>query len=105
MNTSSNSEKGFKFAIITLVFFLLFILLKVLAGRETISAETYTTYGGFVMLLVVVSSLIGFVFSMRGLKDPKSTKKIVGILVNSILMLLFVATTIANIIDFSDALS
>lgn len=104
MNTPSHSEKGFKFAIITVVFFLLFLLLKVLAAKEYVSVETYTYIGGFLMIVVAVSSIIGFIHSMRGIKERRSKKKIIGILVNSVLMLLFLATTIANIIDFSNAM-
>ncbi|WP_299335091.1 hypothetical protein [uncultured Psychroserpens sp.] len=105
MNTPSHSEKGFKYAIIAVVCFMLFLLFKVLAAREIISIDTYTYGGGFLMILVVIASLIGFFFSIRGLKDPNSMKKTIGIVVNAILIVLFVITTIVNAIDFSNSFS
>ncbi|WP_298896238.1 hypothetical protein [uncultured Psychroserpens sp.] len=102
--TSSHSKKGFQFAIITIVTFLLFLLLQLLAANEKISLDFYRYVSGFLMILVFVSSIIGFVFSMKGLKDPNSVKKIFGIIANSILFLLFVVTVIMRYIDFKSAI-
>ncbi|MCD2258950.1 hypothetical protein [Psychroserpens luteolus] len=102
--TSSHSKKGFQFAIITIVTFLLFLLLQFLAANEKISLDFYRYVSGFLMILVFVSSIIGFVFSMKGLKDPNSVKKIFGIIANSILFLLFVVTVVMRYIDFKNAL-
>ncbi|WP_298757602.1 hypothetical protein [uncultured Psychroserpens sp.] len=102
--TSLHSRKGFQFAIITIVTFLLFLLLQLLAANEKISLDFYRYVSGFLMILVFVSSIIGFVFSMKGLKDPNSIKKIFGIIANSILFLLFVVTVIMRYIDFKSAI-
>ncbi|WP_460218966.1 hypothetical protein [Psychroserpens sp. MEBiC05023] len=75
--------------------------LQVLAATERISLDFYRYTSSFVIILVFTSSIIGFVFSIKGLKDPNSFKKLFGIVVNSILFLLFIATVIANIIDFN----
>lgn len=99
MTTGFYSNKGFQFGIIAIVCFLMFLLLKGIAGAEYISIETYTYLGGFMMILTVVSSLIGFFYVVKSLKEPKSTKKIIGMIVNVILILLFLMTTIINIID------
>lgn len=103
MSTSYNSIKGFQFGIIAIVCFLIFLLLKGLAGAEYISIDTYTYVGGFAMILAVVSSLIGFFYAMKSLKEPNSTKKTIGLIVNTILILLFLVTTIVNIIDFNNS--
>ena len=103
MNAPSHSKKGFQFAIITIVTFLLFLLLQILAANEKISLDFYRYASGFLMILVFVSSIIGFVFSMRGLKEPNSLKKIFGIVANSILFVLFVVTVIMRFIDFNSS--
>lgn len=105
MNTPSHSEKGYKFGIIAIVCFLLFLLFKALVAGEIVTVDTYTYGGGFLMILVIVASLIGFFYSMKGLKDPNSLKKTIGIIVNAVLIILFVVTTIVNAIDFSNSMS
>ena len=102
MITEYNSNKGFQFGIITVVCFLIFLLLKGIAGAEYISIETYTYLGGFIMILAVVSSLIGFFYAMKSLKEPKSVKKMIGLIINIIFVLLFLVTTVINIIDFNN---
>lgn len=102
MNTAYNSKKGFQFAIITIVAFLLFLLLQILAANEFVSLDLYRYTSGFLMIVVFTSSIIGFIFSIKGRKDPNTFKKIFGLIANTILFLLFVATVIANIMDFSN---
>jgi len=104
MNKHSHSKKGFQFAIITIVSFLLFLVFQILAATERISLEFYRYASGFTIILVFTSSIIGFVFSIKGLKDPNSFKKIFGLIANSILFLLFLATIVANIMDIKNAL-
>ncbi|MDG5491973.1 hypothetical protein [Psychroserpens sp. SPM9] len=103
MNIPSNAKKGFQFAIITIVTFLLFLLVQILAANQIISINTYTFASGFIMILVFVSSIIGFIFSIKGRKEPNSFKKLFGIIANTILFFLFVATVIANIMDVFNA--
>lgn len=103
MNTSVNSQKGFQFGIIAIVCFLVFLLLKGMTGAEYISIDTYTYVGGFMMILVVVASLIGFFYAMKSLKEPNSMKKTLALIINTILLVLFVVTTIVNIIDFNNS--
>nr|WP_321235347.1 hypothetical protein [uncultured Psychroserpens sp.] len=100
MNKHSHSKKGFQFSIITIASFLLFLVFQVLAANEKVSLDFYRYTSSFLMILVFMASIIGFVFSMKGLKDPSSFKKLFGTIVNSILFFLFVATVIAKLIEF-----
>ncbi|WP_156115516.1 hypothetical protein [Psychroserpens sp. Hel_I_66] len=100
MSSNFNSKKPFQFAIISIVCLLLFILFQVLAASNKISEEIYTYVSGFSISVIFVSSIIGFIFSMKGLNEPFSVKKIIGLLVNSIFILLLIALITANTIDF-----
>jgi len=105
MDTKNNSKKGFQFAIITIATFLLFIIFQVLAANEKVSLDFYRYASGFLMILVFVSTITGFVFSIKSLKEPNSFKKIFGLIANTILFILFIATIIANIMDMKNAFS
>ncbi|MEH6535988.1 MAG: hypothetical protein V7719_06320 [Psychroserpens sp.] len=104
MNTTNNSKKGFQFAVITIVTFLLFLAFQVLAANEKISLDFYRYASGFLMILVFTSSIIGFIFSVKGRKDPSSFKKIFGLIANTVLFLLFVVTVIVRFIDFQNTI-
>ncbi|MEM5564853.1 hypothetical protein WNY78_07040 [Psychroserpens sp. AS72] len=105
MIPSKNSNKSFQFAIITIVSFLIFVLLQFLAASNNISEETYTYASSFSISVVFVAGIAGFIFSMKGWKEPISVKKIIGLLVNSILILLLVGIIVASIKDISNLLA
>jgi hypothetical protein len=56
------------------VCFLAFILFQVLAASNKISEETYTYASSFFVSLVIVATIAGFVYSMKGLEEPISVK-------------------------------
>ena len=98
--TKKDSDKAFNYALITVGLLLIFLLVKYLVGEERIAIEKYSFLSAFIMFLVVVSSMIGFYFNMKGFKkDPNSAKKIVSLILNGIFMILFVTTTVSNVID------
>lgn len=69
--------------------FLAFILFQVLTASNKISEETYTYASSFFVVLVIVATIAGFVYRMKGLKEPISVKKTIGLLVNAFLIVLF----------------
>ncbi len=100
MAKSSNSNKGFQFAIITLVSFLLFLVFQLLAANNSISVDIYSNVSSFLIILIITTSILGFTFSIKGLKDPRSFKKAFGIIINSILCVLVVATVVSKLLGF-----
>ncbi len=100
MALKKDSDKAFNFALVTVALLLLFLLIKYLVGEERIAIEKYSFLSAFIMFLVVLSSMIGFFYNMKGLKsDPNSAKKIIGLILNGIFMLLFITTTVSNVMD------
>jgi hypothetical protein len=75
---------------------LIFIVFQVLAASDKISEETYTYASSFFVSLVIVATIARFVYSMKGLKEPILVRKMIGLMVNAILILLF---TVVIVID------
>jgi hypothetical protein len=105
MNSNKNSNKAFQFAIITIVSFLIFVLFQFLAASNKISEDTYTYASSFSISVIFIASIAGFVNNMKGLREPNSIKKIIGLLVNSILILLLIGVIVANLMDIRNSLS
>ncbi len=100
MVTKKDSDKAFNFALVTVALLLIFLFVKYLVGEERIAIEKYSFISAVIMLLVVLSSMIGFFYNMRGLKsDPNTAKKIIGLVLNGIFILLFITTTVSNVMD------
>lgn len=100
MTLKKDSDKAFNFALITVGLLLIFLLVKYLVGEERIAIEKYSFISAFIMFLVVLCSMIGFFYNMKGLKkDPISVKKVIGFILNGVFMILFITTTVANVID------
>nr|WP_321225998.1 hypothetical protein [uncultured Psychroserpens sp.] len=102
MNPNKNSNKSFQFAIITIVCFLIFIVFQFLAASDKISEETYTYASTFSVSIIFVAAIAGFFYSMKGLKEPISVKKIIGLLVNAILILFLIGAIVFNIMDLAE---
>lgn len=102
MNPNKNSNKAFQFVIITIVSFLIFVLFQFLAASDKISEETYTYASSFSVSVIFIAAIAGFVYSVKGWKEPLSVKKIIGLLVNSILIFLLIGVVIANVMDLAE---
>lgn len=101
MNPNKNSNKAFQFAIISMVCFLIFVLFQFLAASNEISEDTYTYASSFTISIIFIAAIVGFINSIKGLKEPNSVKKIIALLVNVVLILLLVGVIVANVMDVS----
>ena len=102
MNPSKNSNKAFQFAIITIVCFLIFVLFQFLAASNKISEETYTYASSFTISVIFIAAIAGFINSIKGLKEPSSVKKVIGLLVNAFIILLLIGAIAANVLDLNN---
>ncbi|RKE95399.1 hypothetical protein [Ichthyenterobacterium magnum] len=103
--TQVKSNKGFKYAILCLALILMFIILQSLANSEVIGLNLYSVISGVCILLIFFFSIAGFIFSIKGIKDPNSYKKGIGLVVNSILIILLIITIVTNILDITKSLN
>ena len=105
MKTSYNSLRAFRYAILSIASFLVFILIGFFVNMEYIPVNYYEYLSIFMMFMVIAFSFMGFIYSMKSIKEPNDAVKIIAFILNSILMLLFIMTIIANVIDIKNALS
>ncbi|MEO1031647.1 MAG: hypothetical protein AAFX55_09605 [Bacteroidota bacterium] len=97
------SHKGFRYAMISLV-----LSTVVLAGSTlSIAYDLYilSLAIGLITFLIGMISIIGFVFSLKGIKEKNTVKKWIGLVINTAFLLGFVFVIIANIIDIYKAFS
>nr|WP_321223559.1 hypothetical protein [uncultured Psychroserpens sp.] len=102
MNPNKNSNKSFQFAIITIVSVLIFVLFQFLAANNNISEDIYTYASSFMLSIIFVAVIAGFIYSIKGLREPISVKKIIGLCVASIFTLILIGVVIANVTDIYD---
>ena len=90
------SIRGFNYALINLGVISLLVLAQLAEKTWAISC-----YPAFSLMYMVITGLsfVGLVDSIKGLKDPKSAQKFIGLLLNSTYVILFVCVLVANILD------
>lgn len=92
--------KALKSAITSLALIVIFIILKSLANSEYIGILAYSIISGIIILLVFFMTLVGFIYMLKAKEEPRTSKKIIAIVLNSILMALMIVTIINIIIEF-----
>ncbi|WP_028284039.1 hypothetical protein [Olleya marilimosa] len=98
-----NSHKGFKFGIIGIGLILILIILTQLLHTQI--SDIASILIGLLTFAVGIVSIIGFIKSLKGIKEPNTAKKIIGIIINFAIVILFISVIIANIYDINKALS
>lgn len=94
--TNLYSHSAFKYGLVGLGLILGALILIVL-GKQHSDSISITV--GFLILCGGMTAILGFAKSLRGLKEPNTIKKIVGLITNTVIVSLFVFTVIANIVD------
>ena len=91
------SHSGFKFGVIGLGLILTMIIVTLL--RDTFNSSIISIIIGLLTIGAGIAAIIGLVKSLKGIKEPNTIKKIIGIIINFGIVALFVSILIANIID------
>lgn len=97
------SQKGFKNAMYALSLFLIAIVFAVLTIN--LKYDSISLVSGVLLISVGIFGLLGFIASLRGIKEKNSLKKIVGLVINSSLTITILIILIANIYDIYRALN
>lgn len=96
-----NSHKGFKYGILGIGLILTIIALTQLLN--TLKSDFASILIGLLVFAVGIVSIIGFIKSIKGFKEPNTAKKIIGIILNFGIAILFMSVIIANIYDIYKA--
>jgi len=67
--------------------------------RDTFNSSIISIIIGLLTIGAGIAAIIGLVKSLKGIKEPNTIKKIIGIIINFGIVALFVSILIANIID------
>lgn len=81
------SNLGFKLAIIALLSFIVILILKMAMFHS--GSENFQTMANYIMACIAVVSLVGTFNSFKGLKEPNSMKKIIGLIINFGLIVMY----------------
>lgn len=98
MNTKNiNSHKGFTFGLISLIGFVGLVLITKYLNNSTNSLASVVI--GFLTISIGIISIMGIIYSIKGIKDPNTSKKILGLLLNLGFVTFFLYVIIANVLD------
>ncbi|WP_405207216.1 hypothetical protein [Aquimarina sp. LLG6339-5] len=101
--TNKNSHSGFKYGITGLSIFLVLIILTAIIN--TFDFYFLSLLIGLLVLIIGCIGIIGLTKSLKGLKEPNTLKKVIGIVINFGIVGLFVSAIIANFLDMYKAFS
>jgi hypothetical protein len=92
---NKNSNRGF---IITIIASLLFVIIVILQ-MAMFHSESYTfsiVFDSFLIGIAIIF-MIGLINSLKGLREPNTAKKIIGLIINMSFIVLYVFIFLANI--------
>ncbi|AXP79632.1 hypothetical protein CJ739_535 [Mariniflexile rhizosphaerae] len=100
--TNINSHSGFKYGITELGLIIILVVLTQFLDSQ--NSDIYSILIGLLTFVIGIVSIIGLAKSLRGLKEPNTLKKIIGIIINFGIVTLFIFVIISNILDIYNAL-
>lgn len=97
-NSKTYSLTAFNFSIIS---WTLIVLLKIISlAISDFASGLSIIQSGIIGIPIIIISIIGFIKSMKGIKEPNSLKKLVGIALNSIVVLFFFYALLKTLFNF-----
>jgi len=93
----NNSHLGFRHGIISLA--LIVVLIVLTQTSRFLGQNLSSMILGLLVIGIGFTSILGLSKSLNGLKEPNTGKKIVGLLLNFGLALLFIGVIAANVLD------
>ena len=96
-----NSEKSFRYSLIVLALFIMMILMHIL---QEFMKQDFSNFYGFISIVIMALISFGSYHAVTGLKDRNSAKKIIGIILNTGYLILFISLIIANVLDLYKAI-
>ncbi len=88
------SKRSFHFAIISIALLVLFLLLSA-SNRN--GSTSFDDAVGYMITLFFVTVLLGFICSLLGIREPATTQKYIGLVINVVLVILLAVNTLRNL--------
>lgn len=96
------SKRSFHFAILSIILMVVFLTLSVTNRNGSTSLDSLV---GYMITLFFVTAVLGFICAMLSLREPSSTQKQIGLIVNVVLVVLLVVNTLQNLSLITEAFS
>ncbi|NMH28260.1 hypothetical protein [Flavobacterium silvaticum] len=99
---SSKTNHGFSYAIFALLLLLIswFLFIVLMLNRYFSAGKFFL----FPMLISPILAVIGLVYSVKGIREPNTFKKIFGLILNVSIPSLFIAVIVKNAIEIYRAI-
>ena len=97
METNTYSHKGFKFGILGIGLLFIVVILSLLLN--VLKYDSISILIGLTVFTMGIVSIIGIIKSLKGIKEPNTFKKIIGIIINFALVTLFLLSLFVNAYD------
>jgi len=94
---NKNSHNAFALGVAGIIAIIIFFSSTVLFNSYGIDDALMILM--FLFVIIVALSIIGTIKSIKGLKEPNTPKKIIGMILNFGIITLFVAVIIASVMD------
>ncbi len=98
----TNSGNAFKYSMYALLSLFVILILNVL--NHYTKQEVFSILVGVALLFAGVFGIVGLINSIKGIKEPNTVKKVVGLIINVWVSGMFTYAIIANIFDIFKAL-
>lgn len=96
------SKRSYHFAVISLVLMGVFLILAAVDRNGSTSLDDVI---GYLITLFFVTVFIGFVCALLGIRESASYQKMIGLVVNVILMILLIFNVLQNLSSIAEVFS
>ena len=97
INPNQKSHRGFNFGMISSLLFIIIIIFMKYFYR--LLSDLDSIIFGILSLSLGIISILGFIKSLKGIKEPNTFKKILGLILNTGFVSLFLYYLILFVID------
>ena len=94
MEINKHSHKGFKFGILGIGLILIIVILSLLL--HLLKYDFISLIIGLTVFSIGIVSIIGLIKSLKGINEPNTFKKIIGIVINFCLVAFFLLVFISG---------
>jgi hypothetical protein len=93
--TGPHSLKSFRYSLAVTATFLLTLLLKF----YNVAWDISTVFTGFTVIPMMLLAVMGCVYAVRGIQEPRTTRKVIGMVLNFGFVLLFILLIASGKLD------
>lgn len=98
---STNSTKSFKFGLIGIG--LMVVMVVLIQLFSPLNSDVASILIGLLTFSIGIIGIVGLVYSLKGIREPNTLKKILGLIISFGTVLLFLFVILSNVYDMYKA--